>query len=260
MKVGGEGNWPHRGLGQLPDLEALRALVQRVRSAVMGEQDLRAALDVDRLCELGGFDVEETPLHGGEGRLQALLFPRSRNRFSVYVDPEPPGGWAEMEPQIQVELREHRLRFRICHEVAHSFFFDRDNELPTAIVGTSAAQEAICDRFASELLVPREVVEDLEPVASSVVLLHTCFRVSMEAAARAFADIHRGHVVALFVGDPQTGRLQWSNRPELAPALCESAHSSACLEARRQTILVDSPSSPPTRSFRSLAGSGCAAP
>lgn len=45
----------------------------------------------------------------------------------------PRGGWAQMEPQIQAELREHRLRFRICHEVAHSFFFDRDNELPTAI-------------------------------------------------------------------------------------------------------------------------------
>lgn len=260
MRVGGGEDWPHRGLGQLPDLEALRALVQRVRNAVMGEQDLREALDVDRLCELGGFDVEETSLHGAEGRLQALLFPRTRNRFSVYVDPEPPGGWAQMEPQIQAELREHRLRFRICHEVAHSFFFDRDGELPTAIVGTSPAQEDICDRFASELLVPREAVEDLEPDASSVVHLHECFRVSIEAAARAFADVHRGHVVALFVEDPQAGRLQWSNRPQLAPDLCESAHSSACLEARRQTILVDSPASPLARSVHSLAGSGCATP
>jgi len=241
MTAGGVEGWPHNRLGQLPDLEVLRALVQKVRNAVMGEQDLSEALDIARLCELGGFDVEETPLHGGEGRLQALLFPRARNRFSVYVDPEPPGGWAQMEPQIQAELREHRLRFRICHEVAHSFFFDRDGELPRAIVGTSAAQEDICDRFASELLVPREVVEDLEPDASSVVHLHECFRVSIEAAARAFADVHHEHVIALFVGDSQTRRLQWSNCPELAPNLCESAHSRACLESRRQTIFVDSP-------------------
>jgi hypothetical protein len=237
----GSTDWPHHGLGQLPDLEVLRALVQRVRDAVMGEQARREALDVDRLCQLGGFDVEETPLHGAEGRLQALLFPRTRNRFAVFVDPEPPGGWDQVEPQVQIELREHRMRFRICHEVAHSFFFDRAGEVPTAIVGASAAQEDICDRFASELLIPREAVEDLHPDASSVVHLHERFRVSIEAAARAFADVHRERVVALFVGDPEVGQLQWSNFPDLAPALFQSAHSSARLEARRQTILVDAP-------------------
>lgn len=237
----GGSEWPHRGLCQLPELDALRALVQKVRGAVMGERDGGVALDVDRLCELGGFDVEEMPLHGSEGRLQALLFPRTRNRFSVYVDPEPPGGWAQVEPQVQAELREHRMRFRICHEVAHSFFFDRDGDLPTAIVGTSAAQEDICDRFASELLVPREAVEALRCDASSVIQVHKRFRVSLEAAARAFADVHRGLVVALFVGEPQAERLQWSNSPECAPDLFASSHSSASLQTRRQTILVGSP-------------------
>lgn len=239
MAEGGH-EWPHRDLCQLPELDTLRALVQKVRGAVMGERDGREALDIDRLCELGGFDVEETLLHGAEGRLQALLFPRTRNRFSVYIDPEPPGGWARVEPGVQAELREHRMRFRICHEVAHSFFFDRDGDLPTAIVGTSAAQEDICDRFASELLIPREAIEAMQCDAPSVVEIHERFRVSLEAAARAFADVRRELVVALFVGDPQAGKLQWSNFPDFAPDLLASAHSSACLQTRRQTILVGS--------------------
>jgi IrrE N-terminal-like domain len=237
----GSPHWPHRGFGQLPDLDVLRALVQKVRAAVMGERDDREALDVDRLCELGGFDVEEMPLHGAEGRLQALLFPKAHNRFSVYVDPEPPGGWAQVEPEVQAELREHRLRFRICHEVAHSFFFDRDGDLPTAIVGTSAAQEDICDRFASELLIPREAIEAMQCDAPSVVEVHERFRVSLEAAARAFADVHRELVVALFVGDLRADKLQWSNYPGFVPDSLASAHSRACLQTRRQTILVGSP-------------------
>ena len=229
--------WPHLGWGQLPDREALRALVEKVRSAVMGDRD-GEALDVQRLCEIGGFDVKETLLHGGEGRLQALLFPKAENRFSVYVDPEPPGGWTAVEPEVQAELREHRMRFRICHEVAHSFFFDREGELPTAIVGTSDAQEEICDRFASELLVPRKAARELEPTALSIVELHNRFCVSLEAAARAFADAHGSLAVALFLGDPEVGRLQWSNSPERACALRTAPHSRARLEHRQQTVLV----------------------
>jgi hypothetical protein len=130
------------------------------------------------------------------------------------------------------------MRFRICHEVAHSFFFDRDGELPTAIVGTSDAQEEVCDRFASELLVPRKAARALEPAAPSIVELHSRFCVSLEAAARAFADAHGNLAVALFIGDSEASRLQWSNCPEKAPALRAAPHSSACLEHRQQTVLV----------------------
>jgi len=130
------------------------------------------------------------------------------------------------------------MRFRICHEVAHSFFFDRGGELPTAIVGTSDAQEEICDRFASELLVPRKVSRALEPTALSIVELHARFCVSLEAAARAFADAHGNLAVSLFLGDPEAGRLQWSNRPEQPCTLHTAPHSLAYLEHRQQTVLV----------------------
>src|ERR1700679_600222 len=111
MTLTGSNDWPHLGLRQLPDLDVLRSLVRQVRGTVMGDPENREALDVDRLCALGGFDVEEISLHGAEGRMQALIFPSRRNRFCVYVDPEPPGGWEQIEPYLQAELREHRLRF-----------------------------------------------------------------------------------------------------------------------------------------------------
>jgi IrrE N-terminal-like domain len=258
MSAAGGQDWPHLGLRQLPDLDVLRSLIRKVRATVMGDPESREALDVDRLCELGGFDVEEMSLHGAEGRLQALIFPSEENRFCVYVDPEPPGGWAQMEPRLQAELREHRLRFRICHEVAHSFFFDRDGDLPTAIVGGSAAQEEICDRFASELLIPRGEVRDLRPQASSVVEIQRRFRVSLEAAARAFADVHDDFLVALFVDDPALGNLQWSNCPEHADALCRTGHSRATLDWRRQTVLVG-PSGSTARPVCSLGDTASAA-
>lgn len=232
--------WPHLGLRQLPDPNLLRSIAQKVRLAVMGDQDKRDALDLDRLCELGGFRVEETFLHAPEGRLQALLFPGGANSFNVYVDARPPGGDQLIPAELAAELHAHRLRFRICHEVAHSFFFDRDGERPTAIVGTSAAQEEACDRFASELLIPRDRVRALAPDATSIVEIQRRFEVSLEAAARAFADVHRNAVVALYLDEPREARLQWSNHPERADDLLVSARSEARLERRRQRVLVGS--------------------
>lgn len=215
----------------------------------MGSDNHGDPLDLEALCDLGRFDVAEKRLHGAKGSLQALLFPRPRNRFTIIVDPEPPGGWSLVAPEIRSDLHEHRLRFLVCHEAAHSFFFDRDGDRPAATVANSEAQEEFCDSFASELLVPRAGLDDLPATAETVVDLHRRYRVSVEAAARALAGKRPDLRISIYVQNPQAQLLQWSNCLETCSDRDRNSnHDSSCpwgpgqsvvhLAARRQTVVV----------------------
>jgi hypothetical protein len=218
----------------------------------MGPDSLAAPLDIERLCRRGRFDLEEVSLHGAEGKLQALLFPAARDRFSILVDTEPPGGWANVDPVMRPTLHDHRLRFRVCHEVAHTFFFDRSGPVPRPLAGPSARQERFCDGFASKILIPPKAIASLPASAASVVELHEQFRVSLEVATRAFAAVHRDALMALYVtrgDDPPV--LQWTNRPRahecfkdllgLAGRSMRKSCSVARLETRRQALAVATP-------------------
>ena len=247
LNAGRQKTWPHEGLYSLPGRRELRDLAAKVRAAVMGPDRFEEPLDIERLCQLGGFEVKETVLHGAEGQLQALLFPRPRDRFSLLVDPEPPGGWNLVEPAVKSDLHVHRMRFRVCHEIAHTFFFDRAGDTPKAIVAGSADQERFCDQFASELLIPRPVLAKMPTDAGAVVFAHQHFQVSVEAAARAVAEAHPQVRVQIYVDRPNQERmLQWSNclddgHPhQLAPDGYEhgGCRSIRCLEDRHQTIVV----------------------
>jgi hypothetical protein len=204
----------------------------------MSPDGVTKPLDIVRLCQLGRFDLEEVTLHGAEGKLQALLFPAPMNRFSVLVDPEPPGGWERVDPGVRSALRDHRLRFRICHEAAHSFFFDRSKHVPTPTVGPSPKQERFCDEFASRILIPRQVIAAMPPEASSIVEVHERFRVSLEVAARAFAAVHRDALTALYVtrlDDPPM--LQWINRPRESERLESLLSDPGCSVSEPGTVV-----------------------
>jgi hypothetical protein len=247
---GHRAQWPHVGFTATPSSRVSRALARRIRDAVMGGGHDRG-LDLAALCRSGRFDVEEVRLHGAEGRLQGLLFPAPHNRFDILVDPEPPGGWDAIHPSMRRPLRDHRMRFRICHEVAHTFFFNRSGSAPQPLVPGSPGQERFCDSFAGLLLVPWEACAEAPVTARGVLDLQERFDVSLEVAARAFAAVHRDVEVALYTLSPDGGEaVQWTNRRrgdhaaerELKPGWRGTARGRcvAQLADRRQALVVRS--------------------
>lgn len=219
--IGAVPRWPHTPLRSIPNMRQTRCLARAVRAAVLGPNAATAPLDEQRLCQLGGFLVEERTLHAAEGRLEALLFPHLDDRFRVFIDAEPPGGWNNVEEARRDELRRHRRRFRLGHEVAHTFFYDRSGERPRALIQTSPRQERFCDDFARALLVPPEFAEAVPATAESAVGLHRRFDVSVELACRALAQAHVGRacVAVLLLDRPAEQAIQWASEPEAAREL-----------------------------------------
>lgn len=212
QQVGGDqpGPWPELCLGSVPGEDATVSLAARVRRAVFGARNpLTTPLDLDELCRLGGFRVRERRLGGARGGLEGVLAPARGDRFEIHVDPEPPGGWSRIPAAVRQSLRRQRLRFRVAHEVAHSFFYDRDGDVPRRRLGDSLRQEEFCDRFAAELLLPGVAVASTAQTARAVFELSTQFDVSLQLAARSFAGHWQQATVALFVGRLGRYECQW---------------------------------------------------
>lgn len=204
--------WPGL-LRSTPSARDAGEVADAVRLATMWRAAATGRLDEHALCRRGGFVLEEAKLHAAEGRLEALLFPWEGDRFRIVIDSEPRGGWDRVEPERRAELRRHRLRFRLAHEVGHTLFYDRSGSRPRSVVRPSAAQEVFCDEFARALLVPLGYASALPATADSVVDLHRRFDVSVELACRALARAHRGRLdvsVAVINRDGDL-RLQWSS-------------------------------------------------
>jgi hypothetical protein len=224
--------WPLLALSTTPRPARAAALANVVRRAVLGDDAAGARLDERELCRRGGFLLEEARLHAAEGRLEALLFPHPGNRFRIIVDTEPVGGWSKVPSESREELRRHRLRFRVAHEVGHTLFYDRSGAQPRPLVATSPGQETFCDEFARALLVPVSYVAALPPTADAVIELHRRFDVSVELACRALAHAHRGRlrVVLAITGALDGWRLQWASHEH------GSAERLAALEAIRWRV------------------------
>jgi len=206
--------WPQIALRSTPPVEHAPAFAELIRRAAMGPAAATERLDDDALCRRGGLVLEEATLHAAQGRLEALLFPCAGDRFRVVVDPEPRGGWDRVAPERRAELRRHRLRFRLAHEVGHTLFYDRSAPRPRPLVGTSPTQEAFCDEFARALLIPPVYAATLAPTAISVVDLHARFDVSVELACRALSQAHRGQldVTLAVTGVSSRPTVQWTSR------------------------------------------------
>ena len=205
-------------LTNVPSLTTAERLAAAVRDAMGTGPNVRQ--DLPALLRLGGFELRLGRLNARSGGIEAALAPRPDNHFALLVDTEPPDGWASVTPRLREDLTRHRLRFRVAHEIGHSFFYDRSEHRPRRVVFDSPEQERWCDRFASALLLPPPVVAATPANPAALLRMQRRFDVSLQVAARAVARVHRERFVALLVvrgTRPPYLRVQWQKH-HCAPA------------------------------------------
>ena len=185
-------SWPHCRYDQVPAPKEAARLVAAVRASVGAGSGY---ISLMRVCEAGGFrpralsfgdvmPVGSVKGQDGDRELQALLVPGPRG-FDVYVNADAPSKGAS------AEVVRRRSRFRLAHEIGHSFFYDRRQFVPERVSPGTVGEERFCDLFASLLLVPEDALPlNLSPEAIRVI--SDRLDVSMEVVARAAADSAAG--------------------------------------------------------------------
>lgn len=186
--------WPHRSLAAVPGEHIALRLAEEVRRLVAHDRE-ECPCDLDRICVLGGFRSRIVVLDTRLGGHEALLVPKVDGGFEILVDPTPSVGQAVREEGARQRLSRRRLRFRIAHEVGHSFFYDRQSRPARRLLTHSDAEEVFCDAFANALLVPPHAVRRRAPTGEAVFDLAHKFDVSVETAGRAVAKAHPGVLV-----------------------------------------------------------------
>jgi len=222
-------------------------------------------VDVLELAKALGCRVSRTRI-SGTGTVEADLCPDiGRDLFYLRVDPKPAAGWEGVAPSAQETIARHRLRFRVGHELGHTFYYERQKgEGPRRAQRWSSGEEEWCDEFARSLLVPASVAETLPATADSVFRLQRRFDVSLEVAARSLARSHTQAKVALWfwpadAADPQESLLRqwvsceapalrrWRQSALISRALAEGGSegplerlsaTARCGRRRRQVVLV----------------------
>lgn len=211
-------SWPIRQLEAVPSVDQAEELACETRAAVLGTDFAdRGWCDLRAVCALGGFSVRRRPF-SAEGRsFDAMLVAELNGSFSVVVDTETPSGGRK-----SWELQRRRNRFRIAHEIGHSFFFDRSTRPAVRTTPPSEEEERFCDHFAAALLLPPRAVFASPPDPSSLFRLSDEYEVSVEVAGRAVSRAHGAWVLGLMKGDhPRSGtalRVIWSEGPGFVPA------------------------------------------
>ena len=220
----------------------------RARAAVLGQGHENDPLaDLTAICRAARVTVRESELGGARGGQEALLSPLDHDRFAIAVDPTPRGGWCGDGGRLQDDIRRQRVRFRIAHELGHTFFYWRDSGRPRRHLFDSAAQERFCDVFAAALLMPPGVASQAPASAQAIVYLQERFDVSLEVVVRSFAEGHPQAKVSLWfarAGDEGQLQLQWSSsntecttlsRQDVFPVT--TSVESQWLPGRRQLLL-----------------------
>jgi hypothetical protein len=188
----------------------------RSRFAAPGE-----AVDLALIAQDLGCTIKRPGPIGSSKAIEGELMAHSRaDRFSLRVDPVPPHRWEELPPSRRSVIARHRIRFRIAHELGHTFYFDRSGSSgPTRSKPWTAREELWCDEFAAALLVSPTAARERPPTADSVFDLQSDFDVSVEVAARALCSAHPGLGLALWFwpsGEPPASSSllrQWSSLP-----------------------------------------------
>jgi hypothetical protein len=191
-----------------------------------------------------------------------LLIPLRSGRFRIVVDPTPAAGWGGLTDDQQAILARHRTRFRVAHELAHTFFYRTSGGRPTRLFPAgSDVEEQFADEFARSLLAPGPVSQ---ASAREILHLQAEWDVSLEVAARACAGAAPGpKAVGLWrwsidPGGSERVYAQWSSdagvagmlvgkeivtRAELETAFAAAARrytglSVAIIEERQQALAV----------------------
>jgi hypothetical protein len=162
-------------------------------------------------CAAARVEFVRADLRTVRGGCEALLVPLPSGSFRIVVDPTPRNGWVETPVNQRAALARHRTRFRIAHELAHTFFYRRKGGRPTrTIPAGSAAEEEFADEFARRLLAPA----DADAVqAGDILRAHAEWDVSLELAVRAFAGVTGARREIVLWRWPTSGPVvtQWSN-------------------------------------------------
>jgi hypothetical protein len=125
------GRWPKPALDSVPHQELGRELGLLVSQKF-------GCVSAQVVAEHIGLKVRLRRLAARSRGLEAALVPTSPGTFVVLCDP-----WCDSID---------RLPFRIGHELAHTFFYEWDRDLPRRRVENSLEEEAFCDAFAVGLM------------------------------------------------------------------------------------------------------------
>jgi hypothetical protein len=176
-------SWPELELWHPPDSATAKSLARRIRAALgLGP----GRISMRQCCSAAEIEFRQGSLHPEHGGCEALLVPLRSGSFRIVVDATPRGGWGETPTAIRPSVARHRTRFRVAHELAHTFFFTRRAGQPVRLFpGGSAAEERFADEFARALLAP---IPSSGVSASAVVALQSEWDVSLEVAVRACAE------------------------------------------------------------------------
>lgn len=196
-------SWPHRTLSSVPPSYIADDLAMDVRLAVFDDEREAQTIrcDLKAICAAGGFHTRFASMSGNSKKHEAFLVPKPDGRFVILVDPLVGSAMSQV-------TRRHRFRFRIAHEIAHSFFYDRRHHPARRISNSSKDEEMFCDRFASALLIPRQTTAAVPAKPHSVFKLRSVFDVSAQVAARALAISHPDVSVVgmIFSANARSGR------------------------------------------------------
>src|SRR5690242_8933369 len=122
----------------MPPLTQASTLAGEVRAAVFSVDHHNDVLsDFGRVSLHGRLTISQETLSAAAGQDEALLVPLAGDRFAICVDPTPNGGWSRIRPAMRRDLRRHRHRFRVAHEIAHTFFYDRRGNRPRRLIAGS---------------------------------------------------------------------------------------------------------------------------
>jgi hypothetical protein len=228
--------WSEKAFDVVPDSEATIELARAVRR--ISGQSPTGAIDFRPLYRLAGARAIEARLGSADGGQEAMLTPLPEDRFGIAVDPTPPGGWRKIPSPLRRELRRHRFRFRIGHELGHTFFYARGHGQPRRHLFDSPTQEDFCDAFSRELLVPVRAARRAAPSPDGLLRLRAAHDVSLELAARALSAAQPDLAIGIWFGERDGGdalRPQWTSPggPVDAPA-----RSAKWIRARRQLVHV----------------------
>lgn len=144
--------WPGARLSSVPTQEVMHLIVGQV-CAWWGVSD-PCRFDPEAVFAALGWPIVSETLGSARGSHRAMLIPRSGGGFTAVVDPE-----LTAEEDASGAHPMAVRRFRLAHELAHSFFYS-DGAPPKRLVRLSADEENACDWFAAALEEPNGLAVD----------------------------------------------------------------------------------------------------
>jgi len=238
-------SWPDKKLTVVPPLAVAVEIAMQVRRYAFGERFETVSCNLKIVRQLGGFRVKRIKFAKSQKDHQALLVPTADGSFEIIVDPSIRREEGNKTDAIIPDIELHRLRFRIAHEIGHSFFYNRKVRPPKRLLDGSKEEELFCDHFASALLVPHSAIVKMPTRASTILKIRKLYSVSAEVAGRSLARINQEITVIglLWRSNPRTGvegmRVVWSEGPKYVPVgarLNSSIVNSAMLDTKASGI------------------------